>query len=139
MGTKEQLGIYLYAIVTNLSMRKLAERFQRSTETIQRTYHKVMRCFLSPYIYGSIIQNPTISTPLSFTIKDNYQYYPWFKDCIGAIDGTHIPISPPENEMAAFRNRKGFLSQNVLAACDFDMRFTMVLSGWEGSVSDSTL
>jgi len=38
-----------------------------------------------------------------------------------------------------FRNRKGWISQNVLAACDFDMKFISVLSGWEGSVSDSTL
>lgn len=37
MDTVEQLGIFLYAITTDISMRKLAERFQRSTETIQRT------------------------------------------------------------------------------------------------------
>jgi hypothetical protein len=48
METTEQLGIFLYAVVTDLSMRKLAERFQRSTETINRTYHKVMRYFLEP-------------------------------------------------------------------------------------------
>jgi len=48
-------------------------------------------------------------------------------------------VSPPDNERAAFRNRKGFLSQNVLAACDFDPKFTMVLAGWEGSVADSML
>jgi hypothetical protein len=29
MGTKEQLGIFLYAVTTNLSMRKLTERFQK--------------------------------------------------------------------------------------------------------------
>jgi hypothetical protein len=35
--------------------------------------------------------------------------------------------------------RKGHLSQNVLAACSFDMHFTYVLSGWEGSASDSRI
>jgi hypothetical protein len=34
MSTTEQLGIFLYAVVTDLSMRKLAERFQHSTETL---------------------------------------------------------------------------------------------------------
>lgn len=73
-------------------------------------------------------------------IEDNTKdYYPWFKDCIGAIDGTHIPISPPDSERAVYRNRKGFLSQNVLAACNFDLQFTNLLCGWEGSVADSTL
>jgi hypothetical protein len=51
MTTTEQLGIFLYAVVSDLSMRKLAERFQRSTETIDRVYHKVMRCLLCKSIY----------------------------------------------------------------------------------------
>ncbi len=55
MGTAEQLGIFLYAVTTDLSIRKLAERFQRSTETIDRTYHKVMKYFLSENVYKSAI------------------------------------------------------------------------------------
>lgn len=42
----------------------------------------------------------------------------------------------PANEHARYRNRKGFLSQNVLAACDFDLNFVYVLPGWEGSAHD---
>ena len=34
-------------------------------------------------------------------------------------------------------NRKGQVSQNVLAACTFDLCFCYVLSGWEGSAADS--
>ena len=33
-------------------------------------------------------------------------------------------------------NRHNYTSQNVLAVCDFDMRFTFVLAGWPGSVHD---
>jgi hypothetical protein len=36
MDSIERLGIFLYAVTSDLSMRKLAERFQRSTETIHR-------------------------------------------------------------------------------------------------------
>ena len=28
--------------------------------------------------------------------------------------------------------RKGVPTQNVMAACDFDLLFTFVMSGWEG-------
>jgi len=35
-----------------------------------------------------------------------------------------------------FRNRKGFISQNVLGVVDFDLCFTYVLVGWEGSAHD---
>lgn len=139
MGTTEQLGIFLYAVVSDLSMRKLAERFQQSTETINRTYHKVMRYFLLPPFFESFVSFPTASMPPSDRIADDDNFSPFFIDCVGAIDGTHIPVLPPEEEKIPFRNRKGFLSQNVLAVCDFSLRFTMVLSGWEGSVADSTL
>ncbi|KAM0913261.1 hypothetical protein ACQ4PT_012277 [Festuca glaucescens] len=36
-----------------------------------------------------------------------------------------------------FRGRKSYPSQNVLAVVDFDLRFTYVLAGWEGSTHDS--
>jgi uncharacterized protein YhhL (DUF1145 family) len=102
MGTTEQLGIFLYAMVTDLSMRKLAERFQRSIETINRTYHKITKHLLQPKFYESVIVFPTASTPLSNRIEDNNTFFPYFKDCVGAIDGTHIPVSPPENERIPF-------------------------------------
>ncbi|KAK1684703.1 hypothetical protein QYE76_045551 [Lolium multiflorum] len=45
----------------------------------------------------------------------------------------------PRSISAAFRGRKHYTSQNVLAAVDFDMRFTYVLAGWEGSAHDASI
>ena len=64
-------------------------------------------------------------------------FYPYFRDSLGAIDGTHIPVFVPEEKRAPYRNRKGLVSQNVLAACSFEFKFVYILSGWEGSASDS--
>lgn len=36
-----------------------------------------------------------------------------------------------------YRGQKLYPSQNVLAVVDFDLRFTYVLAGWEGSAHDS--
>jgi hypothetical protein len=36
-----------------------------------------------------------------------------------------------------YRNRKGTLSQNVLAVCNFEMEFVYILAGWEGSAHDA--
>jgi DDE superfamily endonuclease len=52
------------------------------------------------------------------------------------VDGTHIATYVPASQHARYRNRKGTLSQNVLATCDFNMRFTYILPGWEGSAHD---
>jgi hypothetical protein len=35
----------------------------------------------------------------------------------------------------AFRGRKSYATQNVMAAVDFDLRFTYVLAGWEGTAN----
>lgn len=44
----------------------------------------------------------------------------------------HVPVE----KRKPYRNQKGYLSQNVLAVCDFDMKFTYGLAGWEGSAHD---
>ena len=59
------------------------------------------------------------------------------KNCIGAIDGTHVSAWAPASKQTAFRGRKVLITQNVLAVCDFDMLFTFVYSGWEGTTNDS--
>ena len=38
-----------------------------------------------------------------------------------------------------FRGRKDGTTQNVLAAIGFDLKFTYVLVGWEGSAYDSRM
>jgi hypothetical protein len=39
----------------------------------------------------------------------------------------------------AFRGRKSYATQNVMAAVDFDLRFTYVLAGWEGTAHDANV
>ena len=45
----------------------------------------------------------------------------------------------PTHMQAAFRGRKHNLTQNVMAAVDFDLKFTYVLAGWEGSAHDALI
>ncbi|CAH9137264.1 unnamed protein product, partial [Cuscuta epithymum] len=70
-------------------------------------------------------------------IRESTRFYPYFKECLGAIDGTHIPAMISGRETSSYRNRHGIISQNVLATCNFDLQFMYVLSGWEGSAHDS--
>lgn len=58
---------------------------------------------------------------------------------MGAIDGTHVHARVPAKISAAFRGRKHYTTQNVLAAVDFDLKFTYVLAGWEGSAHDALI
>ena len=44
---------------------------------------------------------------------------------------------PPANESKRWRDRHGNLSQNVMVACSFDMCFTFMFTGFEGSAHDA--
>ena len=113
--------------------RALQERFQCSDETITRHLHAVIDALvaMSPFVI-------TRSDPVPAEIKQSRKFYPYFKDCRGAIDGTHIPVHVPEADSARFMGRKG-ITMNVLAACSFDLKFTYVLTGWEGAALDSII
>lgn len=80
---------------------------------------------------------PTANDPISDKIRSNPKFWPFFKDTLGALDGSHIHSSPPASERAASRNRKGFVSQNCLFGCDFSLKFVYSLTGWEGSATDA--
>ena len=57
---------------------------------------------------------------------------------MGAIDGTHISAWVPSQLQISYRGRKSVCTQNVMAVCDFDMRFTFVNAGWEGTATWQT-
>ena len=40
---------------------------------------------------------------------------------------------------AAFPGRKSFATQNVTAVVDFDLKFTYILAGWEGTTHDAVI
>ncbi|XP_077249152.1 uncharacterized protein LOC143888595 [Tasmannia lanceolata] len=132
---EEQLAIFLHTISHNQQNRCMVVYCKRSGETISRYFNKVLRAILK--LVDRFIKPSSSNTPRQ--IRENDRWYPYFKDCIGAIDGTHIPAKVPADIKLCFIGRKGSPTQNVLAACDFDLKFTFVLAGWEGTVSDSRM
>jgi hypothetical protein len=46
-------------------------------------------------------------------LKTHPKVFPYFKDCIGAIDGAHVDTIASAEDSPRFRNRKG-ISQNFL-------------------------
>jgi hypothetical protein len=43
------------------------------------------------------------------------------------------------SQSLAYRGRKHYITQNVLAVVEFDMKFTYVLAGWEGPAHDAAI
>ena len=86
--------------------------------------------------YTTYLQFPTGET-IPPEIRQNPKFWPYFHNALGAIDGSHIPISPPSHLRTSYWNRKGFLSQNTLFICDFSLKFIYTLTRWEGSATDA--
>jgi hypothetical protein len=80
---------------------------------------------------------PATGISVHWKISTDERFFPYFQNCIGAIDGTHVPITISAEKQAPYRNRKGTLSQNVMLVCDFDLNFTFISSGWEGLATDA--
>jgi hypothetical protein len=126
VSTMEALGIFLWACGGPQSFRQIRNKFGHSLETISRKYSEVLNAL---YKMSSEIIKP--KDPNFFEIHPRLRearFWPHFKDCICAIDGSHFPAAVPASEQAKYIGRHGYASQNVMAVCDFDMRFTFVVT-----------
>ncbi|KAF8223625.1 hypothetical protein L208DRAFT_1207461, partial [Tricholoma matsutake] len=129
---EEQLAIFLYMCVTGLSMRHVAERFQCSTDTVSRYFLKMLFIFSSSPFYTDFVLLPGVNDPPSSYINDNLKFHPFFENAIGAMDGSHFLGSGTEEERALAWDRKGLVTHNCLAGCNFNHTFTYISAGWEG-------
>ncbi|OMO51093.1 hypothetical protein CCACVL1_30010 [Corchorus capsularis] len=133
VNVQEKLLMFLHITGHNLRLRVVGSYYYRSIETVHHYFRIVLRAILK--LYTQLIKLPDDITPPK--IMCNPRFYPYFKDCVGALDGTHVRASVPLETQGRFRGRKGGTTQNVLAAVTFNLKFSYVLAGWEGSAHDS--
>ncbi|KAL0307359.1 UNVERIFIED_CONTAM: hypothetical protein Sangu_3034200 [Sesamum angustifolium] len=119
----EEVALFMQTVGMHIWKRDNMERFQHSLETINRRFHRVLSALFA--LAPELITRPFYETHARIT--NNPDFYPFFKDCMDLG-----PRGPKR-----YRSRKGGLAQNVLAICDFDMNFTYVYAGWEGSAADA--
>jgi len=114
--------MFLWACGAPQSFRQVKNKFAHSLETISRKFTEVLGCVMrlafdivrprDPH-FGSI--HPKLQEA---------RFWPHFKDCIDAINGTHILVIVPLHEQPKYP------LQNVMVVCDFNMWFIFVMIGW---------
>ena len=55
------------------------------------------------------------------------------------MDGTHINCCASAEMCQAAHDQIGGVTQNCLAICGFDIIFSYIFSGWDGSAADSAM
>ena len=116
----------LIHVLKGNTIRSTEDRFQHSPSTISEVIKEVSRALIS---CSTLVIEQFRETGCPAYIKSNPRFYPYIKDCDGAFDGSNISAVVSEAETKRFRNRKGFISQNVLGVIDFRMIFTYILPG----------
>jgi hypothetical protein len=138
MDTYEMLAFFLFICGGRESNRRGQTRFKHSGETISRKFHEVLNSTVAMAKDYLRPTNPNFRT-VHKRIRKDKRAYPHFKDGIGALDGTHIRVSLSPEEQVKFIGKTGIPTQNVLAICDFDMRFTYVAAGQPGALHDTSV
>jgi hypothetical protein len=89
MGSIECLAMFLWRVGGLKSIRQVENRFERSTETINRKFNHVLNCL------NRLADNIKLKDPQFSTVHSRLQearFCPYFHGAIGAIDETYIPL-----------------------------------------------
>ena len=135
VSSMESLAMFLWIVGGPKSFSQAKNRFTRSLWTVHTKFHEVLNCLRKLAKDNIKPRDPTFCTEHD-KVKEE-RFWPYFKGAIGAIDGSHVPVAVPADE--DYTCRHGYTSQNVLAICDFDMRFIFAVAGWPGSAHDTRI
>ncbi|MQL99300.1 hypothetical protein Taro_032024 [Colocasia esculenta] len=130
----EQLAMFFYAMGHGVATGSMCEQFQHSSETISCYVNCVIKVIaLLRFTYIVLPSGTDLVHP---RIHQGDRFYPYFKDAIGATDGTYISAHILKDRQARYRNRKNVMSQNVMGVCGFDLIFHYVDAEFEGAAAD---
>ncbi|XP_062164951.1 uncharacterized protein LOC133871533 [Alnus glutinosa] len=114
LHVEESVAIFLLLTGHSQGQRIAANRFQHSTKTINRHYNKVLRALGHlAKVYIKVRHRTGVHPHVQGNPK-----YPWFKDCIGAVDETHIKAE----HQRLFRGRKNECTHNIMEGTANDGR-----------------
>lgn len=136
-NTRQKLVIFLYIMATGASQRQTAFFLLCAQSAVHRAFHHVLTGMQQ---YHAVM----VRMPPSNWLDPDIELDPSLNalnGAIGAIDGTHISAWIRSGSAAAkgWYDRKGNITQNVLAVVRSDLSFMWVLPGAEGSMNDASL
>ena len=97
---------------------------------------KEVCCILSKNVAPRMIKYPSSKAEVEKANREFLQKF-GFPRVLGCIDGTHIPISEPRENLHDYFSYKMKYIIKVQAICDFNGRFTDADFKWPGSLHDA--
>ena len=135
IAVDKALMIALWTLATPDSYRAIANLFDVPKSSVllclRRVCSATIRTCCSQFIRFPNSKEDFINNEQRFGNVRGMQ------NVLGAIDSSHIPIKAPEQEPAAYINRKGFYSVVLQAVVDSPLMFMDCYAGLPGSVHDA--
>lgn len=108
--TREVLAITFHILAHAGSMRLTREHFQHSIETISRYFTDGLRALLLLSVEIICLIDRTFRE-IPAEIQRDQRYMPFFMNCIGAIDRTHVDARIPLDDQVKYIGRHGTTTQ----------------------------
>ena len=134
ISVRHRLAITIWTLATPSEYRTIAHLFGVARSTVCVIVHDTCKAIVD-ILFDEFITFPH-GRQLEKTIS-GFQAKWQVPQCVGAIDGSHIPVSVPAHSHTDYYNRKGWYSVLVQAVVSYDYTITDVNIGWPGSVHDA--
>ena len=108
---QQRVAITLWCLATPTEYRTIAHLFGVARSTVCEIVHKTCSAIVES-LMGTYIKFP-IGSQLE-EVTEKFQMKWGVPQCVGAIDGCHIPIAAPVDNHIDYYNRKGFWFYKVL-------------------------
>ena len=131
---KKRVAITLWTLSSPAEYRTVSHLFGVGRSTVCEVVHETCKAIVD-HLLPKYICFPSIEQQQQYI--DNFESKWGVPQCLGAIDGSHIPISPPALCHTDYYNRKGWYSVLVQAVVDYKFCFLDIYTGWPGSVHDA--
>lgn len=127
---------FLYWLADTCCYRTISNVFQISRSTTETILHRMLDIIigLRGVITNSSLPQNYAEIGRKFSLRAGSNA---FRNCIGAIDGTHIRIRCPVSRHDEYFNYKSFYSVHAQAVVTSEYLFSDFFVGFPGSVHDS--
>ncbi|KAG0423853.1 hypothetical protein HPB47_000384 [Ixodes persulcatus] len=133
---EKRVAISLYRLCSTAEERTIAHLFAVGQSVVNESYREFCDVVIEELEARtvSMIRNEDLEHHMR-----EFQAVLGFPNAIGALDGCHLPVSPPKDSAVDYRNYKGWYSVILLALVDHRYLFRYISVGSPGKCHDANV
>ncbi|CAN7947596.1 unnamed protein product, partial [Ixodes hexagonus] len=133
---EKRVAISLYRLSSTAEERTIAHLFAVGQSVVNGSYREFCNVVIEKLELrtDSMVRNEDLDKHIL-----EFQAVLGFPKAIGALDGCHLPVSPPKDSAVDYRNYKGWYSIILLALVDHRYLFQYVNVGSPGKCQDANV